>query len=166
MIKGHHSGRYTFHFHKLFKIIILTVVLVFAHQLPAREKPGSPLKNGLPKEEVNQLLAFSGIISPALINSFRARWAAFLPYAKSHVVTLIDFSMPSTAKRLWTINLQTGELLLNTYVAHGRNSGDNEARQFSNVPESHQSSLGFYLTDQVYIGKHGNSCVCAVLKKI
>lgn len=81
------------------------------------------------------------------------------------MVTLIDFSLPSTVKRLWTINLQTGELLLNTYVAHGRNSGDNEARQFSNVPESYQSSLGFYLTDQVYVGKHGNSMRLRGLEK-
>ncbi|MDY0342363.1 MAG: murein L,D-transpeptidase catalytic domain family protein [Lentimicrobium sp.] len=165
MVNGRISERSTFLSFKSLKIIILTAVLVFAQQLPAREKSGSLLKGGLPQAEVIQLLSFSGIISPALINSFRKHLADFLPYTKTHVVTLIDFSLPSTVKRLWTINLQTGELLLNTYVAHGRNSGDNEARQFSNVPESYQSSLGFYLTDQVYVGKHGNSMRLRGLEK-
>ncbi len=48
-------------------------------------------------------------------------------------------------------------LVLNTWVAHGQGSGDDMANRFSNNNESHQSSLGFYLTDDVYIGKHGKS---------
>ncbi|HEY0245310.1 MAG TPA: murein L,D-transpeptidase catalytic domain family protein, partial [Mucilaginibacter sp.] len=49
------------------------------------------------------------------------------------------------------------QLLLNTWVAHGQGSGDDMAKQFSDNNESHQSSLGFYLTDDVYMGKHGRS---------
>lgn len=158
-----HPG-YLHNFLKVLKIIILTSVLVLAQQLPARERSAA-LQGNLPVEEIGHIQALAGILSPALINSFRSHIAAFLPYAKSHVVTLIDFSLPSTAKRLWAINLETGEVLLNTYVAHGRNSGDNEARQFSNIPESYQSSLGFFLTDQVYVGKHGNSMRLKGLEK-
>ena len=85
--------------------------------------------------------------------------------AKSSIVTLIDFSLPSTAKRLWTINLETGEILFNSLVAHGRNTGNDVAQSFSNIPQSFQSSLGFYLTDHVYVGKHGNSLRLKGLEK-
>jgi hypothetical protein len=46
---------------------------------------------------------------------------------------------------------------MNTYVAHGRNSGLDKTAKFSNVPESAESSLGFYITKGVYFGKHGRS---------
>ncbi len=73
------------------------------------------------------------------------------------IVTIIDFDLPSTKKRLWVLNLKTKKVLHYTYVAHGRNSGQNEAVKFSNVPESNASSLGFYVTGKTYHGKHGLS---------
>ncbi len=73
------------------------------------------------------------------------------------VLSIIDFSMPSSMKRLFVINLQTGQLLFNTYVSHGRNSGRENAERFSNEPESYKSSLGFYVTSATYMGKHGYS---------
>lgn len=73
------------------------------------------------------------------------------------VLTLIDFSLPSTEKRLWVIDLTEEKILLNTVVAHGRNSGMLKAERFSNRPESYQSSLGFYKTGETYFGKHGYS---------
>lgn len=76
---------------------------------------------------------------------------------QNQVLTVIDFSLPSTSKRLWIIDPEEGEILLHTVVAHGRNSGDLMAEKFSNKPESFQSSLGFYLTAETYHGKHGYS---------
>lgn len=73
------------------------------------------------------------------------------------VLTICDFSQSSTKKRLYIIDLQQGTLLLRTYVAHGRNSGREFATRFSNRPESHQSSLGFYITSNTYVGEHGLS---------
>jgi hypothetical protein len=73
------------------------------------------------------------------------------------LLTIIDFSKPSSYKRLWVVNLDTKRVLFNTYVAHGSNSGDVVPRRFSNQPESFQSSLGFYKTAATYIGKHGLS---------
>lgn len=75
----------------------------------------------------------------------------------SSILTLIDFKMPSGEKRMWVINMLRKELLLNTWVAHGQGSGDESANYFSDQIDSHASSLGFYLTDNVYIGKHGRS---------
>ena len=74
-----------------------------------------------------------------------------------NILTLIDFSMSSNAKRLWVIDLTTNKILYNSLVAHGRNTGDEYAKNFSNAPESYQSSLGFYATGEIYSGKHGKS---------
>lgn len=73
------------------------------------------------------------------------------------IITICDFSQPSTSKRLYVIDLKNYELLLNTYVAHGKNSGLDYAEKFSNNPESHKSSLGFYVTENTYFGEHGLS---------
>src|ERR687891_427896 len=72
-------------------------------------------------------------------------------------ISIIDFSLPSYAKRLFVIDVKKGEILFNTYVSHGRNSGKEMANEFSNEPESLKSSLGFYVTSNTYKGKHGYS---------
>ena len=76
---------------------------------------------------------------------------------KKNIITIIDFSKPSTDKRCYIIDLDKKKLLYHCFVAHGRNSGDNFASNFSNEPESLKSSLGFYLTAETYSGKHGYS---------
>lgn len=72
-------------------------------------------------------------------------------------LTVIDYSRPSTEKRLWVFDLDSHALLYEELVAHGQGTGDNLARQFSNSPESHQSSLGLFSTADTYIGKNGYS---------
>ncbi|MGN6802777.1 MAG: murein L,D-transpeptidase catalytic domain family protein [Ginsengibacter sp.] len=74
-----------------------------------------------------------------------------------NVISIADFTLPSTQKRLFVIDLANHKLLFNTYVAHGRNSGKEYANRFSNSPDSHMSSLGFYVTLQTYYGEHGLS---------
>ena len=73
------------------------------------------------------------------------------------VISIIDFNKASTEERLWIIDLKSKKLLYNTLVAHGKNSGDNFARKFSNTPQSEMSSVGFYVTGETYTGKHGLS---------
>lgn len=75
----------------------------------------------------------------------------------SDVLTVIDFSQPSDKKRMYIIDVKNFKVLLNTYVAHGKNSGLEYAKRFSNRHESLQSSLGFYVTKNTYFGKHGLS---------
>ncbi|MGV9003153.1 murein L,D-transpeptidase catalytic domain family protein [Flavobacterium sp.] len=84
---------------------------------------------------------------------------------KKNILTLIDFSKSSNSKRLWIIDLDSDEVLLNTYVAHGRNTGNEFADKFSNKAESFQSSLGFYATAEIYNGKHGSSLKLDGLQK-
>jgi hypothetical protein len=64
------------------------------------------------------------------------------------ILTIADFSQPSSNKRLYVIDLDHKTLLFNTYVAHGRNTGGQYAEHFSNAAGSYQSSLGFYITRQ------------------
>jgi hypothetical protein len=73
------------------------------------------------------------------------------------ILSIVDFSLPSSGKRLFIIDIISGKLLFNTFVSHGRNSGAAMATRFSNKPESNQSSLGFYVTGDTYRGEHGYS---------
>lgn len=73
------------------------------------------------------------------------------------VISIIDFSQPSSKKRLFILDLQHYKLLFNTLVAHGRNTGKEIASYFSNQSQSYQSSPGFYITKETYQGKNGYS---------
>lgn len=75
----------------------------------------------------------------------------------SGIITIADLSKPSTEKRLYVLNITTGEVLFHTLVAHGKNSGQQYATNFSNGESSFESSLGFYITTNTYDGKHGYS---------
>lgn len=77
--------------------------------------------------------------------------------SRNNYLTICDFSQSSKQKRLYIIDMEKQELVMNTWVAHGKNSGGEYATKFSNIPESLQSSLGFYVTSHTYIGKHGLS---------
>ena len=72
-------------------------------------------------------------------------------------LAVIDFSLPSSDKRLWIFDLQSKKLVLHDFVAHGNRSGDNFATRFSNTNGSHQSSIGLFRTAESYQGKHGYS---------
>ena len=76
---------------------------------------------------------------------------------QSPLISICDFSQSSRNKRFYIIDLEELKLLVNTYVAHGRNSGGEYAQSFSNNPNSHKSSLGFYITQKPYYGEHGLS---------
>lgn len=73
------------------------------------------------------------------------------------LLTIVDFDLSSTKKRMWILNMDSHEVLFNTYVAHGQGTGGEFAKQFSNIENSHQSSLGFYMTGATYYGGNGLS---------
>jgi hypothetical protein len=78
-------------------------------------------------------------------------------YFDKPLLTVIDYSLPSTERRLWVIDLASGQVLFHELVAHGRGSGENFAVAFSNLEGSKQSSLGLFRTGETYEGKHGYS---------
>ena len=80
----------------------------------------------------------------------RARGEVTVP-----ILSIIDYTLPSTAKRLWVLDLERGVVLFHELVAHGRSSGDNEARAFGNQAGCHRSCLGVFRTGTSYRGQHG-----------
>lgn len=72
-------------------------------------------------------------------------------------LAICDFTLSSNKRRMWVIDIRNKKVLFHTLVAHGQGSGEEFAIAFSNTPDSHQSSLGFYVTGQTYCGNNGNS---------
>ena len=119
----------------------------------AKAQPAAPaLSNALLRQA-------PGLDSRALNTGLAALDALKASGAKvrSGVLAIIDYSRPSTERRLWVFDLAHQRLLFNEWVAHGRNSGGNLATHFSNAPDSLMTSLGVYLTGQPYMGHHGLS---------
>lgn len=85
--------------------------------------------------------------------------------SKTDVISICDFSQSSRNKRLYVLDLEQKKVLINTYVAHGRRSGSEYARSFSNNMQSHKSSLGFYVTEKTYYGEHGHALKIHGLEK-
>lgn len=82
-------------------------------------------------------------------------WAQSKGAVHKHILTLVDFTKPSTEKRLWVINLDSGTVVYNGLVAHGSGSGSLYATRFSDQSGSRESSLGAMVTGSTYDGKHG-----------
>jgi len=97
-----------------------------------------------------------GVFEKAVTGFYNLKNSGKLCSDKS-VLTIADMDMNSTQKRLWIVDLDKKELLLNTWVAHGQRSGADKAVKFSNTNDSFQSSVGFYVTAETYSGQHGRS---------
>lgn len=129
----------------------LPILLALALPLTAVPAASAPSLPDLP-----QLAGLSpSILTLALAASDRA--VAEIPVAKPKLLTVIDYSRPSTEPRLWVVDRTTRQVLRKELVAHGRGTGDNYATAFSNVEGSHQSSLGLFLTENTYVGSNGYS---------
>lgn len=89
----------------------------------------------------------------AAISSARAHGVS----GRDDLLTVIDYSLPSTEPRLWVLDLARGKVLFHELVAHGSGSGDNYATRFSNAMESRQTSLGLFRTGDTYEGGNGYS---------
>lgn len=85
--------------------------------------------------------------------------------AQKSMMTIIDYSLPSTKRRLWVVDMVKGKVMYHTHVAHGSGSGGNLAKSFSDKPGSLQTSLGLFVTGKTYQGKHGLSLTLHGLEK-
>lgn len=150
------------------KAILIVVLMLGYSMFPsfnstlAIKKPGknTPLINAVKQDSYKlwQLdrMGLSEVAFNDAMKGFNYLHKANL-IAKTNIVSIVDFSKPSTEKRLYVIDVNSGKVLFNTWVAHGRNSGSEYANQFSNLVDSHQSSLGFYVTMGTYTGENGYS---------
>jgi hypothetical protein len=148
------------------KLFLLLLVL-----LPVLNKAESGLFTG-PDEENNIYaalnLSFYGLSSEAYQLALKGfqRLKAEGKLLNSSILTIIDFSQSSNKKRLYVIDLYKKTLLYNTYVAHGRNTGEEFADKFSNESGTFKSSLGFYITKNMAVGaKVGLSLILQGIEK-
>jgi hypothetical protein len=77
--------------------------------------------------------------------------------ARRNLLTVIDYSLPSSEQRLFVFDLAKEKLLFRELVAHGKSSGGNIANFFSNEPGSEATSLGLFVTEDTYNGHNGYS---------
>lgn len=157
--------------YKLFPALLL-LVLSFSPAEKTLNAPKSPVIANTIDAQIENVYSHLDAGSAALpqrTSFFKALQGFYKLKAEGKVtkdiLTLVDFSMSSNAKRLWVIDLATNKVLYNSLVAHGRNSGEEFATTFSNKDESNMSSLGFFTTGEVYKGKHGMSLKLDGLQK-
>jgi len=117
--------------------------------------------------EVYSLYEELNIEASVGFQAFREALRGYAEYADpaKSLIAVIDFTKPSTEKRFCVVDLKRKQVLFESHVAHGRNSGENLAVSFSNRPGSFKSSLGFYRTGETYYGKNGYSLLLDGLEK-
>jgi len=122
--------------------------------------PGPPARGESPKalEASKPSLRVPGLAAGALALALRAyRRAQEGNLIGRGRLTVIDYSLASTERRLFVIDPESGKVLFAERVAHGRGSGDLLASRFGNETQSHRSSLGVFRTAETYFGAHGYS---------
>lgn len=132
---------------------ILTILFVLASVCPGY-KPANE------ENDIHQLWTeckLEEVISFEVFNSAILGYRQINNLRKKNIVSIIDFSRPSTEKRFFVIDIEKKQLRYECLVAHGKFSGDNYATSFSNKSESLKSSLGFYLTAETFSGDNGYS---------
>jgi len=142
-------------------ILQMVAVAVVVAMLSACTAPRSRSTNGWNRRtgrSANLAAGTLGLRQEVLDVAVRAfECARAAGHFDGSTLTIIDYSLPSTERRLWVVDVDRGTVLFNELVAHGQGSGDNYAVAFSNTPGSHQSSLGLFRTEQTYWGRHGRS---------
>ena len=151
--------------------LITILVFSFAIGIPA-VKHGTKKSSGkniskaistIPDSTAKQFYETVGLAKNGLgWETFQKAWTGFTKlnakgFIKNQLLTIADMSQPSCQKRLYIIDVVAKKLVMNTLVAHGKNTGNVIASNFSNTPESLQSSLGFYITGGTYQGGNGYS---------
>lgn len=147
-----------------FRALLVTVVLFSVPMVASGTVPGVPV---VPVSAVSSVadpvvpaMAVPGPVSTDVLDlAFSAASCAVRAGSVQSPATLtvIDYSKPSTEKRLWVFDMRTRAVLYEELVAHGMGTGDNLATAFSNEPDSHKTSLGLFVTEGTYVGKNGYS---------
>jgi hypothetical protein len=163
---------YTDGFMKIPRTLLLTTLPLLAAVPPARDGGALAPLSSSPAPQLSPwpsatdaraieatLLHAAPTMRPEALHAALSAWGDL--YYRGEVsrplLTVIDYGLPSTVKRLWVFDLASRRLLFHELVAHGRNSGEDLARSFSNEEGSLMTSLGAFVTDTTYNGRNGYS---------
>jgi hypothetical protein len=152
----------------ILKSTLLTFLLLFFCALirpgTSTVQPDQPAQGGVEQSDSVISKAYESLQEPALnpeafriaLSGYRSLCAKGLVNRDS-LITIIDYTLPSSEERFFVINLRQNRVIYRTLVAHGRNSGELYATRFSNRAQSHQSAIGFFITGSPYFGGQGYS---------
>lgn len=138
------------HRHFLIRSLFVTVSSLFAFGATAAT---------IPQQLANKLTQAAPSLDSKVLSTALSAMQCALNHGADPAdrLAVIDYSLPSSEKRMWIFDLQDKKLVLHDFVAHGNRSGNNFATSFSNTNGSHQSSIGLFRTSESYQGKHGYS---------
>jgi hypothetical protein len=143
----------------LLVIILLMLVFVFT---ASSNRANLTISNKAILNSVNEI--YSKLkIRELSFDAFKIAFSGFIKLQdkkllnNDSLLTIIDYSLPSTQERFFIIDLKNLKVLKESLVAHGKSTGELCSENFSNNIQSHQSSLGFFITEDTYKGKHGYS---------
>jgi hypothetical protein len=142
--------RYRFTFTRYFKILMAALFLIGS--LSATDSVATSRPAAIKSWNVEDLSP--NVLKLALQAAEAAKKQGI---SKGKILGIIDFSLPSTKRRFWVLDMEQKRVLFHELVAHGKGSGENFARSFSNIHGSFQSSIGLYVTESPYEGEHGYS---------
>lgn len=133
---------------------VVVLLSAFMAAWPVQATPRPPAR--LDFRALQEVAARAGL-RPEPLGAALRNWerVAKIGLTARPVLTVIDYTLPSRTRRLWVLDLAHPKVLVHELVAHGRGTGEDLARRFSNRPGSLQSSLGTFLTGSAYRGRHG-----------
>ncbi len=150
-------------------LILFISILLTSFKIPSTSTTSNPVSTAASSSKSAHLQLYEDFGLEQMISveafEYAMQGADHIRTKKEDIITIIDFTLPSTAKRMVVLDLAKKEVLYHTIVSHGKNSGENYATSFSNIHSSYQSSLGFYTTENTYIGRNGYSLVLNGLEK-
>ena len=140
-------------------IVLLTTLPLLAVMPPTPEAPPPSFTGASPIVIETALLHAAPAIRPAALRAALAAWSNLNSRGEvsRSLLTVIDYGLPSTTKRMWVFDLVSCRLLFHELVAHGRNSGEDLTQSFSNEAGSLMTSLGAFVTGATYTGRNGYS---------
>ncbi len=136
-------------------LFILTSHIIGSASRPFNNFHVPPLKHSIDYSKLEAEGIDNEVLDCALTGYAKLNEQSIL--AKDSIITIIDYSIECNKDRLFVIDLNSGQILFRSMVAHGKNSGEYFATSFSNKIRSHKSSLGFFITEKTYYGRHGYS---------
>ncbi len=148
-------------------LVFFSLLLKAPLLLAANVSNAKPIKVKGPTATSQSSLAASMNIDPNVLNlALNAyKCAVSTGVSKQKYLTIIDYSRPATKNRLWVVDTSKNQVVFNTLVAHGQGSGGTISQHFSNRPNSHASSIGLFVTGNMYQGGNGPSLKLFGLEK-